>query len=121
MNESVYDLYMGLRKAVERSFDICLDIRDDPVGLRGSEASSYELSYFFWTSSQKQSSPTDIPLPGIGTDLGHMTEVVVFELPPGITRAVIHAAQDAATLSSAVSIGCCFVPHPLVPFDLASM
>jgi len=107
---------MGLRKAVERSFDICLDIRDDPVGLRGSEASSYELSYFFWTSSQKQSSPTDIPLPGIGTDLGHMTEVVVFELLPGI-----HAAQDAATLSSAVSIGCCFVPHPLVPFDLASM
>ena len=60
--------------------------------------------------------PSDISLPRIGTDLGHMTEVVVFELSPGI-----HAAQDAAALSIAVSIGCCFVPHPLVPFDLTSM
>ncbi|QUC03977.1 hypothetical protein [Atopobium sp. oral taxon 416] len=85
---------------MERSLDICLDIRDEPADLRESEASSSELSYFFWTSPQKQSSPADIPLPGIGTDLGHMTEVVVFELPLG---------------------SCCFVPHPLVPFDLTSM
>ena len=53
---------MGLRKVVERSLDICLDIRDEPADLRGSEASSSELSYFFWTSPQKQSSPADILL-----------------------------------------------------------
>ena len=67
-------------------------------------------------SPQKQSSPAYISLPGIGTDLGHMTEVVVFELLPGI-----RAAQDAAALSIAVNIGCCFVPHSLMPFDLAPM
>ncbi|QUC04654.1 hypothetical protein [Atopobium sp. oral taxon 416] len=32
----------------------------------------------------------------------------MFELLPGI-----YAAQDAAALSIAASIGCCFVPHPM--------
>ena len=105
---------MGLRKVVERSFDICLDIRDDPVG-------PGEARRLFLDEPAEAIQPCRYPTPGIGTDLGHITEVVVFELLPGIARAVIHAAQDAAALSIAASIGCCFVLHPLVPFDLTSM
>ena len=100
---------MDLRKAVEHSFDIYLDIRDDPVG-------PGEARRLLLDEPAEAIQPCRYPTPGIGTDLGHMTEVVVFELLPGI-----RTAQDAAALSIAVSIGCCFVPHPLVPFDLTSV
>ena len=55
-------LCVRLRQAMERATDICLDIRDEPADLRGSDTPPSKLSHSFWASLQKEESPTDIPL-----------------------------------------------------------
>ena len=105
---------MGLGKAMEGALNVGLEVGYHPVdhGKGCIPVRSVVLSL-------DEPAAGSFAAPAIRPYLRCMAELVMPHLAPAIFRAPLCAAQGAGALPAAVSIGCCFVPRPLLPGALA--
>ena len=90
-------LHVRLGKAVEGALHIRLEVRDDPVD-HGKGGIAVRPVVNLLLEAAEGGEPCRYAAPGIRTYPRRVAEMVVPELPPRVSRAVLGAADDAGAL-----------------------
>ena len=111
-------MHVDLGKAMEGALNVGLEVGYHPVD-HGKGCIPVRSVVLPLDEPVQQGEAGCYATPAIRPYLRCMAELVMPHLAPAIFRAPLCAAQGAAALPAAVSIGCCFVPRPLLPGALA--